>query len=241
MEHEKLRVYNSESFYYLLLSGMCCDRWIRCLMTADGGSPRGVLTNSATLLLSPTMGNWVDRNASRFQTIQKTILVQRICTVIACILWISLFLSPASPIRVTKCINPDLPGWTCSRFSKTFLVAIIISCSIIERVCAVGNQSVMERDWIPTIASECSEPPLHHMNAVMRRIDLTSKMLAPIFISGVAAQKGSAVLAAITAGLNMMTVGIELISARSAWNHSAVLQQERASQSDAAVSEQGSG
>ncbi|EXM15582.1 Ferroportin-1 [Fusarium oxysporum f. sp. vasinfectum] len=98
----------------------------------------------------------------------------------------------------------------------------------------------MERDWVPTIASECSEPPLHHLNAVMRRIDLTSKMLAPIFVSLVAAQKGSAVLAAITAELNMVTVGIELISARSAWNHCAVLQRERASQPDAAGSEQGS-
>ncbi|EXM14473.1 Ferroportin-1 [Fusarium oxysporum f. sp. vasinfectum] len=97
----------------------------------------------------------------------------------------------------------------------------------------------MERDWVPTIASECSEPPLHHLNAVMRRIDLTSKMLAPIFISGVAAQESSAVLAAITVGLNMMTVGIELISARSAWNHCAVLQRERASQPDAAGCEQG--
>jgi solute carrier family 40 (iron-regulated transporter), member 1 len=65
-------------------------------------------------------------------------------------------------------------------------------------------------------------------------------MLAPIFVSRVAAQESSAVLAAITAGLNMMTVGIELISARSAWNHCPVLQRERASQPDAAGSEQGS-
>jgi len=136
---------------------------------------RGVLTNGATLLLSPAIGTWVDRNASRFKTIRTTIVVQRTSIVLACLLWMWIFSVGNS---LGSSADGDA-GWSAaSFFSKDVLVSIIIGLSTIERMCAVGNQFVMERDWIPTLASEASDPPLHTLNAIMRRIDLISKSVS---------------------------------------------------------------
>ena len=189
-------------------------------------SIRGVLTNGATLLLSPAIGTWVDRHASKFGTIKVTIVVQRISIVLACVLWICVFQLPTTKAKEHYKVEPILQ-MANFHFSKDLLVALIILCSVIERVCAVGNQFVMERDWVPTIASEYSKPPLHELNAIMRRIDLISKILAPVFASVIAIRTSSAMLAAITAAMNVATVGIELITARTAWKHCSVLERGR--------------
>ncbi|KAK3333419.1 Ferroporti-1 [Cercophora scortea] len=182
-------------------------------------SIRGILTNGATLLLSPAIGRWVDRNASRFHTIKITILVQRAAIVAGCILWILLFSTPlASPQAILPLHLHHL--------SKITIVALLMILGIIERICAVGNTLVMERDWVPTIASEVSDPPLHQLNAVMRRIDLVSKILAPVFVS-VIYIRDPLYLAAITAVTNLATVGIELATARSAWDRCNVLKLAR--------------
>lgn len=190
-------------------------------------SIRGVLTNGATLLLSPAIGNWVDRHASKFGTIKVTIVVQRISIVIACVLWIFVFHLPATKANGYYEVESKTLEAANFHLSKDLLIALIIMCSVTERICAVGNQFVMERDWIPTIASEYSKPPLHELNAIMRRIDLISKILAPVFASVIAIRTSSAVLAAVTAAMNVTTVGIELITARTAWKHCSVLERDR--------------
>ena len=178
-------------------------------------------------MLSPAIGNWVDRHASKFGTIKATILIQRISIVAACALWMILFLSPRPKAKEYEVSNPDMTQVVGTHFSKDFIVALIILCSVIERICAVGNTFVMERDWIPTIASEYSKPPLHELNAIMRRIDLISKILAPVFASVIAIRTSSAVLAAVTAASNISTVGIELVTANTAWQHCSVLERAR--------------
>lgn len=142
-------------------------------------------------------------------------------------LWMFLFLSPEAKAKDFGNANTDLTQTLGARFSKSFIIALIILCSVIERICAVGNTFVMERDWIPTIASEYSNPPLHELNAIMRRIDLISKILAPILASIIAIRTSSAVLAAVTAAMNIATVGIELVTARTAWQHCSVLERDR--------------
>ncbi|KAJ9134450.1 hypothetical protein NKR23_g10099 [Pleurostoma richardsiae] len=195
-------------------------------------SVRGVLTNAAALFLSPAVGNWVDRNACRFRTIKTTIVVQRVCIVAACWLWVGVFFLPAQDIRGLDSL-PVPPRHPL--LSKEILIALIILCSVVERVCAVGNQFVMERDWVPTIASESSEPRLHQLNAVMRRIDLISKILAPVCVSVIAVRTSPTVLAAATAGMNVATVAIELASAKAAWRKCAVLGRERDSKPEATL------
>ena len=94
-------------------------------------------------------------------------------------------------------------------------------------MCAVGNQLVMERDWVPTLAGDHTRPRLHVLNARMRRIDLVSKILAPVAASVVAIRASSAGLALAVAGLNVGTVAAEYIAARMAWERCQCLRMER--------------
>lgn len=176
-----------------------------------------MLTNGVTLLLSPAIGSWVDRNASRFGTMRMTIVVQRACIVAGCVLWMLLFLSPHQQ-TVDGSASQEATLRLGSYLSKTVIIGILMLFGIVERMCAVGNNLVMERDWVPTIASEVSQPPLHQLNAIMRRIDLVSKILAPVVVSTIAIKTSSIVLVMVTAGVNLATVGIELATARTAWN-----------------------
>lgn len=180
-------------------------------------SIRGVLTNGVTLLLSPAIGSWVDRNASRFHTMKITIVVQRACIVAGCVLWMLLFLTPQSQPGHASHSSQVLLKLR-SYLSKDLIISILMLFGIVERMCAVGNNLVMERDWVPTIASEVSKPPLHQLNAIMRRIDLVSKILAPVFMSTIAIKTSWVVLIMVTAGVNLATVGVELATARTAWN-----------------------
>ncbi|KAH8895155.1 hypothetical protein GQ53DRAFT_762499 [Thozetella sp. PMI_491] len=185
-------------------------------------SLRGVVTNGATFLFSPAIGAWVDRNASRFYTMKITIALQRACIILGCVLWIVLFVTPlhgtSRPDGQALGEPSSVPSDGAGKLVKSSIIAVLICFGIIERMCAVGNTLVMERDWVPTIASEVSHPPLHQLNAIMRRIDLISKILAPVFVSVIEVGTSPATLALITALLNAATVGVELMTAKSAWD-----------------------
>ncbi|KAK3375422.1 hypothetical protein B0H63DRAFT_278860 [Podospora didyma] len=224
-------------------------------------SLRGVLTNGATLLFSPHIGRWVDRNASRFHTIKVTIVVQRAAIVLGCLLWLVLFAASAGESKRQRLLTPPLLLQQQQQQQQEYrkdmvILAILMVLGIIERTCAVGNTLVMERDWVPTIACETtstqaavssgsltmtatrsassrggaaegSVPALHALNATMRRIDLISKILAPVFVSALAIRRGEQYLAGVTAAMNLATVGIELVTAKSAWESCNVLKMER--------------
>jgi solute carrier family 40 (iron-regulated transporter), member 1 len=111
---------------------------------------------------------------------------------------------------------------------RDLVVSLIVLCSIIERMCAVGNSFVMERDWVPTIATDVTRPPLHILNATMNRIDLASKILAPVIVSVIAIRASSAILAGAIALLNLSTVTVEYYTARRAWDRCQCLKMERA-------------
>lgn len=85
----------------------------------------------------------------------------------------------------------------------------------------------MERDWTPTITGEETSPSLAELNAVMRRIDLVSKILAPVVVSAVRVRGGVGMLVGFTAAINLLTVGLEVSTARTAWEQCRVLRMER--------------
>jgi iron-regulated transporter 1 len=172
-----------------------------------------------------------------------TIVVQRASIVLGCMLWMLLFWSPLAAAKHPEAGAHTIPASVVQYVSKDMIIAFIIFLAVIERMCAVGNNLVMERDWVPTIASEVTRPPLHQLNAIMRRIDLISKILAPVVMSVIAIKTSSAVLALITAGINVGTVGVELIAAKTAWNKCNILKLAREPKDDqpilAATGEQG--
>jgi solute carrier family 40 (iron-regulated transporter), member 1 len=187
---------------------------------------RGVLTNMSTFIFSPAIGRWVDRNSVRFNTIQRTIVLQRMSIIAACFLWIGLFVAdPADP--APSSFGEATPSAGSLTRNKNLVISVVVFFGIVERMCAVGNQFVMERDWVPTLASETTRPKLHVLNATMRRIDLISKIVAPVFVSVIALRCSSAVLAGVIAALNAVTVAVEVVTARMAWDRCQVLKMER--------------
>lgn len=116
-----------------------------------------------------------------------TISANRTAVISACICW--MLILPGEEYKVVdraklklELVSLDLKS------SKLWLFAIVIGLGVCEKLSGVGNMISMERDWVPNLAargtgSDLSAYSLTHLNAVMRRIDLLCKLLAPVAIS----------------------------------------------------------
>ncbi|KAH8158354.1 hypothetical protein CIB48_g9888 [Xylaria polymorpha] len=109
---------------------------------------------------------------------------------------------------------------------KGIIFAVAVTFGIIERLSASGNLISMERDWVVTVAGPTGHPyDLTNLNAVMRRIDLVCKLISPILISIVISATGSVRIGVLYTGFtSLISIPIELISAKRVWNGSRVLQ-----------------
>ncbi len=81
---------------------------------------------------------------------------------------------------------------------------------------------------VPTLATPTSKPELHILNASLRRIDLISKILAPIWISTVALQvRQGKWTATVVACFNALTTFLELFTANEVWRQCPRLRESR--------------
>ncbi|KAL9113256.1 MAG: hypothetical protein Q9227_002591 [Pyrenula ochraceoflavens] len=88
-----------------------------------------------------------------------------------------------------------------------FALATVLAC--IEKLCAVGNLVSVERDWV-VILTEGNERSRQVLNARMRRIDLSCKLLGPLVISLI---NGASTIVAIwtTLGFSAASIVVEYI------------------------------
>ena len=127
---------------------------------------------------------------------------------------------------------------------KALAFAVAVTLGIVERLSSSGNLISMERDWVVAVAAPAGQPYcLTDLNAVMRRIDLVCKLIAPIFISVVISAVGSMRIGVVYTGVtSLICLPIELFSAKKVWNSSNALQQPKprpepsAGESDARLS-----
>ena len=80
----------------------------------------------------------------------------------------------------------------------------------------------MERDWVPTFFTHASvngpsPGALTRLNAVMRRIDLTCKLFGPAFVNLLISATSIKAGILTIAGMNSVSWGIEVWSARQVW------------------------
>ena len=103
------------------------------------------------MLLSSTIGRWADRHPSRLRTLQSTIFLQRTCICFACIGWAFLILEQpdgsgmAQHDRTLGLSDEPSRG---NSWSKTAMMTGLIVLGMAERLFAVDNTLVMERDWV---------------------------------------------------------------------------------------------
>lgn len=160
------------------------------------------------------MGGLTDRfKGNRLQIVRLFIIWQKILVVSSYGLFYLLFLDPklrASAENGGRGPNPKGPPnadvWT------TFAVITFLGCSLI--LSNVGVSVSIERDWVTSIARGSSRR-LIRLNAIMRRVDLLSKLVAPLFVSLLTSTAGYAnsciillVLSSLTSIFELSFIGI---------------------------------
>ncbi|KAI5862711.1 hypothetical protein GGS23DRAFT_571444 [Durotheca rogersii] len=192
--------------------------------TLTAAALRMIIVYFAMILLSSSVGHWVERSPDRLRTLLSTIVCNRSSVILGSVFWV-LILS-----------QEDLAGGEGAVFSlqanalvKGAGFAVTVAFGILERLSASGNLISMERDWVVVAAAPAGRPyDLAHLNAVMRRVDLVCKLLAPILVSAVVSALGSIRFGVVFTGLtSLVSMPIEIVSAKRVWNSSPLLRAPR--------------
>jgi iron-regulated transporter 1 len=127
-------------------------------------STYALVRSLAAVFLASTVGQYIDRS-NRLVSIRASIILQRAAVSLSCVLF-AFLLWQGQPSRLI--------------FIVLFSIVVVLAC--VEKVAFVANTVSVERDWVPVIARS-----LDHdrsiLNASMRRIDLISKLVAPVVLS----------------------------------------------------------
>lgn len=197
--------------------------------TLTVASLRGLSANLAALLFSPAVGRWCNAHPSRLRTLQVSIVVQRVCICIACLGWALIVQKEGVDNQHWELKTVDdgvrLKGGT---WKKAAILGVLLLLGMLEKLSAIGNLLVMERDWVPCLATSTTKPALHVLNAGIKRIDLICHLVAPLAISAVALKAGNLRWSALLiAGTQVLTVGPEMVTAHRVWTSSSSLQRPR--------------
>ncbi|KAI1661002.1 Ferroporti-1 [Daldinia decipiens] len=183
-----------------------------------------IIVYFAMILFSSSVGQWVQKSPSRLRTLLSTIVCNRGSVILGSFFWILILSQEDLVGRQATFVLPE------NAILKGMGFAIAVTFGIIERLSAFGNLISIERDWVVTVAAPAGNPyDLTHLNAVMRRIDLVCKLISPILISTVISVLGSIRLGVVFTGLtSLISIPIEVFSAKRVWNSSPLLQAPRA-------------
>ncbi|KAG8996906.1 hypothetical protein FRB94_011006 [Tulasnella sp. JGI-2019a] len=132
----------------------------------------GFFTTGIAIIFAGVVGNLADRTP-KLRFVRGCIAVQKLSTTIA---YISFFL-----IFHTNLWNERTAGRGASASVWALFTAITISGCLLK-LSTVGISVAIERDWVICIA-EGHDGRLTTLNTILRRIDLVSKLLAPLFVS----------------------------------------------------------
>ncbi|KAI9756067.1 MAG: hypothetical protein M1815_004179 [Lichina confinis] len=150
----------------------------------------------AAVAMAPYVGGLMDR-ADRLEGIRASIVWQRIPVAASCVLFLSLHRFGVQ--------RGDEPAGVTSITILIYVVIVLLACP--EKVAVVANTVAVERDWVVVIAQD-DEALRRDLNAVMRRIDLFCKLVAPLIVSAIDAY--SSILAVwIVLGQNMLSAAVE--------------------------------
>ncbi|EPE32568.1 hypothetical protein GLAREA_07702 [Glarea lozoyensis ATCC 20868] len=184
--------------------------------TLAASSTRGIIRTLASICLSSSIGRWVDKSPHRLKTLSSTISINRLSVIAASILWLCI----ADPrVGDTSSFTPPIPT-----FGKYGAFALILVMEISETLSAQGNMLSMERDFVVTAADPDGHPyDLTNLNAVMRRIDLTCKLIAPLIISAIISATSAKIGVLFVGGMSLASWAVELWCAKRVWDMNAKL------------------
>ncbi|KVH94900.1 hypothetical protein Ccrd_003042 [Cynara cardunculus var. scolymus] len=128
----------------------------------------GVVESTSTVLFGPLVGQWLD-NSTYPKVLRIWLLTQNLSFIVAGITVVGLLISP--DLRITN----------VTAFS--LLVVLINLSGAVAVLSTLAGTILIEREWVVVISEGHSSDLLTKMNSRIRRIDLISKLFAPV-VSG---------------------------------------------------------
>lgn len=195
----------------------------------------GIATSLGAIIFGSSIGRLIDQATSRLRTLITTILVNRLITIVACFLWFLIVPGSRQDAAETDSHNapPSLPSSVVQGTSKPVIFSILLIVAVVESLSRRANAISIERDWVPTLAdpSVLEGYTLTHVNAVMARIDVGCKLLAPIAVSQFMTLVTSTRAAVfVLACVNILSIGFELWTAQQLWRSSPALRDKEVKQ-----------
>ncbi|GAA6025360.1 hypothetical protein JCM11491_002746 [Sporobolomyces phaffii] len=168
----------------------------------------GFFTTGAAILFSGTVGTFVDR-FERLRFVRSTILVQKATVAAAYVLFLISFLE----------IGPQ--QGERKRLLDAFF-AIITILSALLNLATIGISVAVERDWVTCIARG-DGAVLTKLNTYLRRIDLLSKLVAPLFVSLLTTAASYTFAAAFLLGFALVSLCFEFLWIRIVYSRLPIL------------------
>lgn len=219
--------------------------------TLVAASLRGLSAHLSSVLFSPSIGRWCDTSRSRLRPVQICIVVQRFCIASACLGW-ALIIEENDAHHQTSAKQGQQ-----NENLKKIIFAVLLALGMLERLSAVGNLIVVERDWLPLLArrdrntdavrkisigkshiAEQEETPLlsqdpphqlHTLNATAKLIDLVTKLVTPLAVGAVTIGLSSVrLVAAVLAAMQLGSCALEIYLTRLVWRTCPALREPKA-------------
>jgi len=142
------------------------------------------------VFLGPWLGKWID-DTDRMRAVKIFVFMQNICITIGCSV-VALFF------------------WDDEvEYDNRLFAGIIIGFAVLAQLAALGDQIVVQRDWVVQISSTKDE--LVRLNTIFQTIDLACKTMAPIFVGLVIDLTSITTTAIAIAGWNIISAFLEYI------------------------------
>lgn len=174
--------------------------------------------------MSSWIGSWIDRAPSRLKPLLLTITINRTAVILACAVWIWIVNDNTLGMELRRSAeNNTITANTPPIMLRVGLFTISVILGVFEKGSGIGNMLSIERDWVPALAVSAGDGSkfsytLTHLNATMRRIDLISKLFAPVVISLLMSATSSVRAGVlIVAGMSTISWGIEILCAHKVW------------------------
>ncbi|XP_052802282.1 solute carrier family 40 member 1-like isoform X2 [Mya arenaria] len=174
----------------------------------------GLSMGGAVLLFGALVGDWVDKTP-RLKAARTSLVIQN-SSVIVCAGIIF------TVITLKTKIEGALPGDALLYLSY----AVIILVAIVSTLASMGTSIAVQKDWIVEICAR-DKDMLATMTASLRRIDLISKLVAPIATGQIMYFASPGVGALFIAGWNFVSVFLEYFLLKKVYNLCPALAKEK--------------
>ncbi|KAF2770847.1 putative Ferriportin iron efflux transporter [Teratosphaeria nubilosa] len=148
----------------------------------------------AAATFAACLGRYVD-SGDRLQVVRVSIVGQRAAVALSC---------------VTLLAMEHFPLLAQDKLHAAVLLSLLSILAAVEKLSSVLNTMAVERDWVVVVA-EGDQDRLRALNSQMRRVDLFSKLLAPLAISFIDAASSQLAII-ITGAMTALSIAIEYLA-----------------------------